>query len=163
MLSRCFTKIYSLVPYSSEYFEPVRGGYFTAQGFVGIYKKTCSDLGGQQVMCFRKWVGLVGSCFWGDRKLLFRKTDRLGWECKNFGFLHTKTVWINLKIFIRSHHFLCHTKPWFCTKLSTQPTPTSHFHRTQYNVQFLFLTTTCGGKPALQLWFPTKSDSAFVA
>ena len=35
------------VPYSSEYFEPVRKGYFTAQGFAGIYKKADFDLGGQ--------------------------------------------------------------------------------------------------------------------
>ena len=57
------TKICNLVPYSSEYFEPVRKDNFTAQGFVGIYKKTCSDLGGQQVMCFRKWESLAEICF----------------------------------------------------------------------------------------------------
>ena len=46
-LSRIFTKICNLVQYSSEYFEPVRKGNFTAQGFVGIYKKARLDLGGQ--------------------------------------------------------------------------------------------------------------------
>ena len=45
--------------------------------------------------------------------------DSLGWECKISSFLHTKTFWINLKVFISSHYFLCHAKPWFCTKLST--------------------------------------------
>ena len=46
-LSRIFTKICNLVQYSSEYFEPVRKGNFTAQGFVGIYKKARFDLVGQ--------------------------------------------------------------------------------------------------------------------
>ena len=57
------TKICNLVPYSSEYFEPVRKDNFTAQGFVGIYKKARFDLGGQQGMCFMEWVVLVESCF----------------------------------------------------------------------------------------------------
>ena len=35
------------VPYSSEYFESVRDGGFTVQGFVGIYKKASFDLSGQ--------------------------------------------------------------------------------------------------------------------
>ena len=51
------------MPYSSEYFEPVRGGYFTAQGFAGIYKKAEFDWGGQQVMCFREWGSLAGIRF----------------------------------------------------------------------------------------------------
>ena len=41
------TKICNYVQYSSEYFEPVRKDNFSAQGFVGVFKKTCSDLGGQ--------------------------------------------------------------------------------------------------------------------
>ena len=28
-------------------FEPVRGGYFTAQGVASVFEKACSDLGGQ--------------------------------------------------------------------------------------------------------------------
>ena len=52
-----------LVQYSSEYFEPVQKSNLTAQGFVGIYKKKSSDLGGQQVMCFIKRGSLVGSWF----------------------------------------------------------------------------------------------------
>ena len=44
---KIFEKNRCLVPYSSEYFEPVRDGDFTAQGFIGIDKKTCSDLGRQ--------------------------------------------------------------------------------------------------------------------
>ena len=51
------------MPYSSEYFEPVRKDNFTAQGFVGIYKKAKFDLGGQQVMCFREWGSLAGIRF----------------------------------------------------------------------------------------------------
>ena len=51
------------MPYSSEYFEPVRKGNFTAQGFVGIYKKARFDLGGQQVMCFIKRKSLVEGRF----------------------------------------------------------------------------------------------------
>ena len=47
----CYQEIFMenrrFVPYSSEYFEPVRKGYFTAQGFAGIYKKADFDLGGQ--------------------------------------------------------------------------------------------------------------------
>ena len=35
------------VQYSSEYFEPVRDGGFTAQGFVGVYIKANFDLGRQ--------------------------------------------------------------------------------------------------------------------
>ena len=46
-LSRNFVGNHGLVPYSSEDFEPVRGGEFTAQGFVGVYKKVGFDLGGQ--------------------------------------------------------------------------------------------------------------------
>ena len=62
-----------LVPYSSEYFEPVRDGGFTVQGFAGIFEKAGFDLGRQQVMCFRKWVGLVGDYFLANRTLLFKK------------------------------------------------------------------------------------------
>ena len=35
------------VQYSSEYFEPVRKGNFTAQGFVSIFEKARFDLGRQ--------------------------------------------------------------------------------------------------------------------
>ena len=66
------------MPYSSEYFEPVRKGYFTAQGFVGIYKKAGSHLGGQQVMCFRKWVALVGNYFYGQQIDRFAKKGKFG-------------------------------------------------------------------------------------
>ena len=64
-LSRYFSKNRRLVPYSSEYFEPVRDACFTAQGFVGIYKKKSFDLGGQQVMCFMEWESLVEVVFEG--------------------------------------------------------------------------------------------------
>ena len=57
-----FMESRGLVPYSSEYFEPVRDGGLTAQGFAGIFEKAGFDLGRQQVMCFRKWESLVGSC-----------------------------------------------------------------------------------------------------
>ena len=57
------------MPYSSEYFEPVRKGYFAAQGFVGTYEKAKFDWGGQPVMCFREWAGLVGSCFLREREV----------------------------------------------------------------------------------------------
>ena len=40
------------------------------------------------------------------------------------------------------------------------PTPISHFHRNKYSVQFPFKTATCGVKPALQLQFSTKPNSA---
>ena len=42
------------MPYSSEYFEPARDACFTAQGFESVFEKAGSDLGGQQVMCFRE-------------------------------------------------------------------------------------------------------------
>ena len=58
----------SLVPYSSEYFEPVRDGGFTAQGFAGIFEKAGVDLGGQKVMCFMK-----GKVWW---KIVFWQTER---------------------------------------------------------------------------------------
>ena len=51
------------MPYSSEYFEPVRKGCFTTQGYVVFYKKAEFDLGGQQVMCFMEWVSFVGGVF----------------------------------------------------------------------------------------------------
>ena len=63
--------------YSSEYFEPVRKGNFTAQGFVGIYKKAGSHLGGQQVMCFIKRGSLVGSWFLWQQIAAFRKKEIL--------------------------------------------------------------------------------------
>ena len=63
MLSRIFTENCHFVPYSSEYFEPVRDGGFTARGYVGTYEKAEFDWGGQQVMCFIKWGGSVGICF----------------------------------------------------------------------------------------------------
>ena len=53
------------MPYSSEYFEPVRDACFTAQGFVGFIKKKSFDLGGQQVMCFMEWESLVEVVFEG--------------------------------------------------------------------------------------------------
>ena len=45
------------MPYSSEYFEPVRDGGLTVQGFAGIFEKAGFDLGRQQVMC--SWNGWV--------------------------------------------------------------------------------------------------------
>ena len=47
MLSGSFSKNCSLVQYSSEYFEPVRDGGFTAQGFESVYEKAELDLDGQ--------------------------------------------------------------------------------------------------------------------
>ena len=44
---KIFAENHRFVQYSSEYFEPVRGGYFTTQGFSIFYKKAGSDLGGQ--------------------------------------------------------------------------------------------------------------------
>ncbi len=41
-----------------------------------------------------------------------------------------------------------------------RPTQTSLFHRTQYNVHFLFSSIACGVKHALQLRFCTKPNSA---
>ena len=46
-LSRNFVGNHDLVPYSSEYFEPVRKGDITVQRFVGVYEKAGFDLGGQ--------------------------------------------------------------------------------------------------------------------
>ena len=74
-------------------------------------------------MCFGKWVSLVGICFWEDIKLFLRNKKVLREKCKKFQFLHTIIFWINLKVCISSHHFLCHAKPWFCSKLSPEPTP----------------------------------------
>ena len=68
----------SLMPYSSEYFEPVRNGGLTAQGFVGIFEKANSDLGGQKVMCFREWVVLVGNYFYGQQIDRFAKKGKFG-------------------------------------------------------------------------------------
>ena len=57
------------MPYSTEYFEPVRKGYFAAQGFVGTYEKAKFDLGGQQGYVFHeKWESLVGNYFLVNRK-----------------------------------------------------------------------------------------------
>ncbi len=67
-----------LVPYSSEYFEPVRDGGLTAQGFAGIFEKAGFDLGRQQVMCFRKWVALVGNYFYGQQIDRFAKKGKFG-------------------------------------------------------------------------------------
>ena len=36
---------------------------------MGAYKKAEFDWGGQPVMCFREWVGLVGSCFLREREV----------------------------------------------------------------------------------------------
>ena len=66
------------VPYSSEYFEPVRDGGLTVQGFAGIFEKAGFDLGRQQVMCFRKWVALVGNYFYGQQIDRFAKKGKFG-------------------------------------------------------------------------------------
>ena len=42
-----FAKICNLVQYSSEYFEPVRDGGFTAEGFAIFYEKAKFDLVGR--------------------------------------------------------------------------------------------------------------------
>ena len=70
-----------LEPYSSEYFEPVRDGGFTAQGFVDVYKKAKFDLGGQQVMCFIKRESLVEFCFYGQQITAFQKWESMVGGC----------------------------------------------------------------------------------
>ena len=65
----------------------------------------------------------VGGGFYGNRLQLFGKERVWREKCKKFQFLHTIIFWINLKVCISSHHFLCHAKPWFCSKLSPEPTP----------------------------------------
>ena len=77
--------------------------------------------------------------FWRTDSFLGKR--KVGWENKNFGFLYT-------------------SKLWFYSQRSTRFTTISHFHCTQYNVQFFFLSTACGVKPALQLRFFAKPDSA---
>ena len=82
----------------------MRKDSFTAQGVVGVYKKTGSALGGQQVMCFREWDSLVGDVF-ERTESHFWKNGKSCERFKNSGFLHTKTFGINLKVSIRSHYF----------------------------------------------------------
>ena len=53
----------------------------------------------------------VGGGFYGNRLQLFGKERVWREKCKKFQFLHTIIFWINLKVCISSHHFLCHAKP----------------------------------------------------
>ena len=62
-----------------------------------------------------------GGRFFRGQKVIFRKRNSFRRKCKISNFLHTKIFWINLKVFISSHHFLCHAKSWFCSKFSTNP------------------------------------------
>ena len=70
-------------------------------------------------MCVMKWESLVGGCFWENRKLLFGKTESLGWKCKNFDFLH-----------------IC--KPQIYSQLSICPHQIFSFHRTNITCNFPF-------------------------
>ena len=98
-------------------------------------------MGGQQVMCFIKWVSLVGSCFWENRKLFLGITESSGRKHESLSVLHTG----RLRIYF---------------KPSAQTTTIFHFHCNKDNVQLSFSSTACGGKHALQLRFSAKPDSA---
>ncbi len=104
-----------LEPYSSEYFEPVRDGGFTAEGFAIFYEKAKFDLVGREVMCFMEWGSLVRGCFLWQQITAFQKRESLVGECKNSGFLNTKTLEINLKVSISLHRFLFFTIPNTCS------------------------------------------------
>ena len=141
------------MPYSSEYFEPVRGGYFTAQGFVGIYKKARFDLGGQQVMCFIKWESLVEFCFYGQQITAFQKWESMVGGC----------VWEERKLFLRARKVLYESvkirfSAYYANHRVTPNFPITHvnfpFPPHQYNMHFPISSAACGGKHALQLRFP---------
>ena len=128
---------------------------------------------------FQGTGSLVRCCFWENRKLLFGKTESWRRECKKFSFFAHKNIFNKPQIFRKLTSLLCkaklifiptfhqstpllhHAKSWFCSNFSTQPTLISPFRRNNITcVQFPFKTATCGVKPALQLQFFTKPNSA---
>ena len=101
---------------------------------------------------------LDGNLFLREQKVILKKQKSFVRECKSSDFLHTETFGEISKP-RQTTSFLHHIKPWFYSKFSTTHT-NFHFHRTQYNVQFSFLSTACGGKPAQHFRFFAKPDSA---
>ena len=102
---------------------------------------------------------LDGNLFLREQKVILKKQKSFVRECKSSDFLHTETFGEISKP-RQTTSFLHHIKPWFYSKFSTTHT-NFHFHRNKDNVQSSFSSTTCGGKPALQLRFFAKPDSAF--
>ena len=92
-------------------------------------------------MCVMKWESLVGGCFWENRKLLFGKTESLGWKCKNFDFLH-----------------IC--KPQIYSQLSICPHQIFSFHRTNITCNFPFYRLLAAASPSTNR---PKSKSGYLA
>ena len=127
-------------------------------------------------MCFIKRVGLVGSCFLWQQITAFWKRESLARECflsdnlPPFGKQIVLWESKSHRIILKKSQNLCqltslrqlYIKPLSYSKLSTQLTPVFLFRCNKVNVQSLFSSTACGGKPSLQFRFSTKSDSAFV-
>ena len=103
-----------------------------------------------------------GNLFFWEQKVIFRKQVVSSEKYENFSFLRLTTFLINFKVLNGLQHFWIMPSPIFIPNFPPHPTSIFLFRRNKDNVHFPFSSTACGVKPALQLRFSVKPDSAFA-
>ena len=111
-------------------------------------------MGGQQVMCFMELAGFGGGCFWESRKLFLKNRKVLREKCKTSNLLHTKTFWINLKVFIRSHHFCVMPSHDFSLSFLLNPPPLPISAAIKITCNFTFHRPLAASSPHCNFDFP---------
>ena len=124
-------------------------------------------------MCFREWVGLVGSCFLREREVFLSENGQFQTELQNFKFSAQKRISDESKkilpvrfalvcsqamvlhqTFHQSTSRLCHAKSRFCSNFSTQLTSISLFNRTKITYTFPFHRLPAASSPHCNFDFP---------